>query len=266
MLYYSVAHYFDRPGPLAQIKFDNIKNHVEQFQNTAEPNKEFVLVSFVDAPRGDAWYEDVRKRLEAFCLQLLPEKNYHVIVEFNWGGTIAGLWYTYTYLSSAGKEGYVAHMEEDFGPKNEGWYGAAKASLTRGVVYVGESRTGALKSGNDDHRNRHATHLILGLSEVWTEGGFYFSTIERLGAVSDKIGIFHKGRMDTKYDHDIDGISYGEVGFPTLLHHAGFKISVLRRQSYFRGNWSQRLRLRLRLSAARRRQKVSAFVRWKRLR
>lgn len=52
-----------------------------------------------------------------------------------------------------------------------------------------------------------------------------------------KIGVFHKGNQNTKYDHAKDGIDRGEVGFPTLLHHAGFKFTPLLRKTYFSHDW-----------------------------
>ena len=55
--------------------------------------------------------------------------------------------------------------------------------------------------------------------------------------VEEKVGIFHKGDQNTKYDRMIDGISLGEVGFPTLLHHANFTFSFLPRAKYFRHEW-----------------------------
>ena len=48
--------------------------------------------------------------------KLLPNNKFHIIVPFNWGGTIAALWNVYNFLKD--KEGYVAHFEEDFGPSN----------------------------------------------------------------------------------------------------------------------------------------------------
>ena len=44
---------------------------------------------------------------------------------------------------------------------------------------------------------------------------------------------------DLKYDHILDGISLGEVGFPTLLHHARFNFGVVNRQDYFINEWSE---------------------------
>ena len=242
MLYYSIAGYFDRQGPRNNVRYSNIKKHIGAFLDVKEDNKEFILVSFVDTPRGHVHYGNVKRHLEEFCLRYLPNKNYHVIVEHNWGGTIAALWYAYKFLSSNNREGYVAHMEEDFGPKNNSWYSAAKRKLNDYLIYVGESDAGRIKRGNDDARITHPAFRDtkrLGDPEVWTDGGFYFSTVDRMRAMERRIGIFHKGSQETKYDHILDGISLGEVGFPTLLHHARFNFGVVNRQDYFINEWSE---------------------------
>ena len=116
MLYYSIAHYYDRKGTRSNIKFNNIEHHIRAFLNIEEPDKEFIIISFVDAARGNTYYEKVKKHMEDFCLQYLPKKNYHVEIEFNWGGTIAALWYAYLYIKSqnVSDTAYMAHFEEDF--------------------------------------------------------------------------------------------------------------------------------------------------------
>ena len=152
MLYYSIAHYYDRKGARNSIKYDNIKKHIGAFLNIEEADKEFILVSFIDTPRGEKRYEDIKRHLEDFCQKYLPNKNYHVIIEYNWGGTIAALWYTHMFLSSNKKKGYVVLMEEDFGPKDNHWYSAAKKKLLNNIIYVGESNIGRIKSNNDDNR------------------------------------------------------------------------------------------------------------------
>jgi len=241
MLYYSIAHYYDRRGSRKSIKYDNIRNHINAFLDIEEKEKVFILVSFVNTPRGHLHYKNVKKYLEELCLQYLPNKNYQVIVEFNWGGTIAALWYTYTFLSSNNKEGYVSHMEEDFGPKNSNWYNMANKKLTDNIIYVGESNMGRIKRRNDNGRINSPlfrNQPRLGNPEVWTDGGFYFSTVEKLKIIENKIGIFHKGNVNTKFDHILDGISIGEVGFPTLLTHAGLRFDVLNRSDFFINEWN----------------------------
>jgi hypothetical protein len=240
MLYYSVVHYYDRRSPRKKIKYNNIKKHISAFLNI-EDDKEFILVSFVDTPSGDIHYKNVKENLEKFCLLYLPNKNYHIILKFNWGGTIAGLWYTHLFMCSNNKHGYISLMEEDFGPKNSDWYSAAKEKLTDNIIYVGESNIGRIKSINDDDRITSPMYINqprLKKPEVWTDGGFYFLTEERLKNLEDKIGIFHKGNQYTQYNRIEDGISLGEVGFPTLVYHAGFKFDILNRNDYFINEWN----------------------------
>jgi hypothetical protein len=240
MLYYSVAHYFDVKGSRKGAMYAHISSHIKEFLNTDEMNKEFVLVSFIDSERGNERYDIIKKELEDFCQNQLPHHKVHVIVEYNWGGTIAGLWYSYLYLKSNSLQGYIAHFEEDFGPKNNNWYKDARDNLKEDIIYVGEVNGGRIKRGDDDNRlsrGKHDDQPRLGDPEVWTDGGFYFSTIEKFMLVEEKVGTFHKGDQNTKYDRMIDGISLGEVGFPTLLHHANFTFSFLPRAKYFRHEW-----------------------------
>ena len=135
----------------------------------------------------------------------------------------------------------MAHFEEDFGPRSNEWYAASKDLLTSEKnVYVGESNVGRVKRGNDDGRITNpifAGTRRLGDPEVWTDGGFYFFTVERLDTIDSRIGIFHKGDPKTKYSNTLDGISIGEVGFPTLLHHSGFSFACLDRDAYFINEW-----------------------------
>ena len=47
-----------------------------------------------------------------------------------------------------------------------------------------------------------------------------------------------KGNVNTKYNRILDGISIGEVGFPTLIYHAGLKFDILNRNDYFVNEWN----------------------------
>ena len=143
-------------------------------------------------------------------------------------------------------EGYIAHFEEDFGPilGHDNWYNDSKKLLTDDIQYVGESTIGRIKIADPNTGQNDDGRLIsqpggtrLALPEVWTDGGYYFTTISKLKVVETSIGIFHKGNQNTKYTNFEDGISLGEVGFPTLLHHAGFKFACLIRHTYFNNEW-----------------------------
>ena len=237
MLYYSIAHYYDVRSSKEKTKYENIKNHIYQFNNLNIADKEFIIVTAVDTPREDvARYIDVKKHLYNFCKKIIPNHTVHILVEYNWGGTIAALWNTYLLIETLPKHGYIAHFEEDFISKNTTWYNKAIELLNDDTIYVGESNKGRIKTKNDDNRLSsplYHTQQRLGDPEVWTDGGFYFSSKDKLRQVKEKIGIFHKGDINKKYDRTRDGISLGEVGFPTLLHHNNFKFSVLNRNDYF---------------------------------
>lgn len=70
---------------------------------------------------------------------------------------------------------------------------------------------------------------------AYTDGGYYFSTINNFHKIESKIGIFHKGNTNTKYNHSIDGIILGEVGFPSEIY-LHFNFIGLLREKYFKHN------------------------------
>ena len=241
ILYYSVAHYFDVSSERRNNIYKNIDNHIEQFLNIKEERKEFILISSVDKPRGDIYYQNVKEKLLNYCKQKIKNHPVHIITYYNWGGTIAALWECYKYLNNLSKNGFVAHFEEDFGPRNNKWYPSSKKLLKEDIIYVGESTIGRIKEHNDNNRLTYPlfkNHPRLGDPEVWTDGGFYFSSVKKLRIIDSKIGCFHKGNQNIKYVNILDGISIGEVGFPTLLYHKNLKFDVLNRSKYFINEWN----------------------------
>ena len=133
---------------------------------------------------------------------------------------------------------YVVHFEEDFIPHNIKWYkdSIEKLDSNNNYIYIGESNQNRIKKKNIDgrlHSSAYKNSTRLGNPEVWTDGGFYFLTLKNLKNINDKIGIFHKGDQKIKYERILDGIDLGEVGFPTLLYHVGFRFNVLDRDTYF---------------------------------
>ena len=242
MLYYSVAHYYDVSDKRKKERYNHILRHVGAFLAVKESEKEFILVSAIDTALGSPRYKEVHDDLSGFLEKHLPEHKSHVCIVYNWGGTIAALWHTYQHLKhlDAHADSYIAHFEEDFGPRSNEWYPASKELLTSEEIYIGESNRGRIKMRNDDGRITNpifSGHPRLGDPEVWTDGGFYFSTMQRLKTIDSKVGIFHKGDQNTKYNNTLDGISLGEVGFPTLLYHAGLKFNCLNRTTYFINEW-----------------------------
>ena len=195
ILYYSVAHYFDISSKRKNNKYKNIDNHISQFLNIENEEKEFILISAVDKPRGDIYYKTVKEELSDYCKKKIDKYPVHVIIYYNWGGTIAALWECYNYLNNTYKNGYIAHFEEDFGSKNNNWYLDSIMLLKDDISYVGESNIGRIKQKDDDSRLTSITYKNqprLGNPEVWTDGGFYFSTLSNLGIIEEKIGCFHK--------------------------------------------------------------------------
>lgn len=241
-LFYSVAHYFDVSSERSVNKYRNIDKHIEQFLNINIDDKEFILVSAVDAPRGDIYYRVVEEELVEYCKKKIEKYIIHVIVYYNWGGTIAALWMCYNYLKNKAKEGYISHFEEDFGPINNKWLSDSISLLgSDNYIYIGESNIGRIKQSDDDERLSHFIYenaTRLGSPEVWTDGGYYFSTMNNLKLIDEKIGCFHKGDQNTKYINLVDGIDIGEVGFPTLLYHNDFKFNVIDRLKYFVNEWN----------------------------
>jgi hypothetical protein len=232
MLLYSVCYYYGKN------KLSNLINHLNVFSKIENTDKEFILVSMVDS-HDTNYFNDVEQELSNFIIQYNNSIKFKILSSFNWGGTIVALWLTYNYGKIYDDNCYVAQFEEDFGSHNNIWLEDSIKLLTDEFIYVGENTKGVLKSSNDDGRlsNTYKDSVRLGDPEVWTDGGYYFSTIKRLKMIDEKIGIFHKGDQNTKYINKIDGIDYGEVGFPTILYHNNFRFTSLHRSKYFTNEW-----------------------------
>jgi hypothetical protein len=234
MLLYSICYYYGKN------KQSNIINHLNAFLKIdCHEKKEFVLVNMVDS-HDSQYINQAEHELSEFIIKFNPNISFKIISEFNWGGTIVALWLTYNYGKKYDNSCYIAQFEEDFGPYNNEWLKDSIQLLNEGIIYVGENTNGVLKSGDDDGRLSgyiYRDSVRFGNPEVWTDGGFYFSNMSRLKSIDDKIGIFHKGNQQTKYINKIDGIDYGEVGFPTMLYHNGFRFTTLHRAKYFINEW-----------------------------
>lgn len=251
MLYYSVAFYYER----CKNELDccnNIKKHIEVFLNIEEEDKEFILVCFIDTPRGHINYKNAKNHIEEFCLQQLPNKNYHIMVEYNWGGTIAALWYAYLYIKSRNISDttYIAHFEEDFHSINDKWFVDSKNLLnSTDSVYIGEHTASTSNPEQNEKMCKvvkndtrcHGEYIFKDIyskyncniiDSKYTDGGYYFSNLINLKCIEKKIGIFHKGNQHTKYDHTIDGIILGEVGFPSQIAQF-YNFIGLDRKKYF---------------------------------
>ena len=157
---------------------------------------------------------------------------------FNSSGTIGGLDDTFSYLSNHNMNNfYILYFEEDFYAINMEFLKESIIQLQDDITYVGEITYDKLSIKQTTNRGNallKTSHSYNSDLEVWTDGGYYFTTFERLNVVKNTIGNFHCGDKSTKYNHQIDGIDYGEVGFPTRLFHNNFKFIALPRQLYFR--------------------------------
>jgi hypothetical protein len=233
MLLYSICYYYGKN------KKTNIKNHVDAFSKIKKNGDLFILNTMIDS-KEQCVHEEIKKTLCSFITSIL-DSSFVILTSFNWGGTIVGLWMTYNYGKVNNLNAYIAHFEEDFGPGNNKWLIDSIKLLDDNTYQVGESNIGRIKRENDDNRikdsNSYQNSVRLGNPEVWSDGGYYFSTIAKLKIVESKIGIFHKGDPLVRYNYIKDGIDLGEVGYPTLLYHANLKFKVLNRHDYFINEW-----------------------------
>ena len=156
-----------------------------------------------------------------------------VLHNFNYGGTIAGLYDTFQYMKMiTATDSYLLYFEEDFYATNFTFLEESLRQLP-GHIYVGETTLSCAPFYKDTStRGGNAKHNVH-RHERWKDGGYYFSSYVNLLQIEKAIGTFHKGDQQKRYDHQIDGIDIGEVGFPTLLHHEGFSFIGLPRYNYF---------------------------------
>lgn len=231
MFIYSICYYYGKN------KKSNLYNHIQQFNNLTDvEDKRFIMVIMVDDLNQS---DQIKEEFSNIISQNCPD--FDIITCYNWGGTIVALWLIHKYIENTlPDDTLVTLFEEDFGPKDSSWFNDAMTKLEDDIIYVGETTTGKIKRENDDGRKTGAQHRnthMFGHPEVWTDGGFYFTTSNRLKIIEEKIGIFHKGNHETKYSNQIDGIAFGEVGFPTQLNNVGLKFTPLYRHDYFINEW-----------------------------
>lgn len=142
---------------------------------------------------------------------------------FNYGGTIAGLYDAFMYIKDKKEyDSYLLYFEEDFYPFNLNFLEESLKYLSDNI-YIGEV-TREIPS----YKERNIVKY-----QRWTDGGYYFSSYYKLLQIEEKIGCFHKGNKTIRYDHFIDGIELGEVGFPSEVHSAGLSFIGLPRSLYF---------------------------------
>ena len=239
MLLYSICYYYGKNNN------SNLINHLNSFLKINSDEKEFVLVNMVDSHDTD-YFNKIEDKLSNIILHYDNSIKFKIISSFNWGGTIVALWLTYNYGKIYDDNTYVAQFEEDFYAINDKWLEDSKKLLNStesNYIYIGEHIPPANlqliqnnikltpKKEFTDIINKYCNSSYTNC--CWTDGGFYFSTIQNLKLIETKIGIFHKGTSKEKYNHYIDGIVLGEVGFPTILYNNNFKFIGLYRHNYF---------------------------------
>ena len=152
--------------------------------------KEFILVNMVDSRDVD-----YLNKIEVELSQIIANYNNHIkfkiISSFNWGGTIVALWLTYNYGKIYDDNTYVAQFEEDFYTINDKWLEDSKKILNStesNYIYIGEHIPPAnlplIKNNIKLTPKKEFTDIINKYCNssytncCWTDGGFYFSTIQ----------------------------------------------------------------------------------------
>ncbi len=253
-LVYGIQYYHTRG------REGNIGRHVEAFCKCDAPRKTFAIVAAMDdtdcTTRKAAAGALRRRTEEAVRLRTGSDADVVVLHDFNWGGTVAGLELLWRHCQSECPAAHLAFYEEDFHPLSRDWLPASLDLLEQGCIYVGEhaynpkhhsesfdgQRPRFVKHLPVDRRRRgstgafkdiHASYgLVTGGASTYTDGGFYFSTVVGFARVYDAIGSFHKGDRTTKWDHLIDGVVLGEVGFPSEVARC-FQFRGLPRSDFF---------------------------------
>jgi len=235
-LIYSICYYYGKN------KFKNILNHINSYKNI-DCEKKFIVFITIDSFDKE-YHNKVKNEIINKIKLILDISEVIILTDYNWGGTIQALYEIYLYLEHLySKKIYIAHFEEDFIPINNKWYIDSKTLLEKNnYIYIGEHCP-----SKKEFKNNIKVAVKIDFIKIinkynnktyenkcyWTDGGFYFSSINNFEIIKNKIGTFHKGNKNEKYNHYIDGIVLGEVGFPTLLHYNNLKFTGLYRSNYF---------------------------------
>lgn len=248
MLIYGICYYY------GVNKIKNIINHVNAFNNIKKTDDIFCLNIMVDSDDNNL-YTEIENKFSKM-LEINNIVNYKILVDYNSGGTILGLYNTFNYFKNNDRKDYIAFFEEDFYGINDKWLNDSINKLNNNNhIYIGEHQPsgGAVLNDNylhlkekniydmdktncwnlsfSDILNKHNCKISDDNILCWTDGGYYFSSIDNFNKIYEKIGIFHKGNKK-KYNHEIDGIILGEVGFPSQIKKH-FNFIGLMRNKYF---------------------------------
>lgn len=113
MLIYGICYYYKTN------KVQNIINHIKCFNNIKKDNDIFCLNIMIDSFDNKLYMEIENKFGE--LLQLNGILNYKILVDFNSGGTVLGLYNTFNYFKNNNENDYIAFFEEDFYSINDNW-------------------------------------------------------------------------------------------------------------------------------------------------
>lgn len=241
MLIYGICYYY------GVNKTQNIINHINAFNNIKKMNDVFCLNIMVDSHDNNL-YTEIENKFSNF-LKLNEIINFKILVDYNSGGTILGLYNTFKYFKDNDDNDYIAFFEEDFYSINNNWLRDTINLLNeKDYIYIGSTNGNSpIKTDVLDKIQRESinSNKLLNYKNVllnhnaklsdklyWTDGGFYFSTIGKFNKIYEKIGIFHKGNKKIKYNHGIDGVILGEVGFPSQIKKY-FNFTALKQSDYF---------------------------------
>lgn len=220
-------------------KKENILKHISVYNKLKETYPEHTFQMILNIMIDDKDEINRQHIIDLISHEInASTNNIKLTHNYNYGGTIAGLYDTYVYMKQYNlTDYYVMYFEEDFTATNMGFITISLELLnTHNYDYIGETTklTQSIKiEGSRGNSKIKVSRNYNSETEYWTDGGYYFSSYEKLNKIYNKIGRFHKGNIDIKYDHAIDGIDYGEVGFPTLLKYNGFNFIGLPRKQYF---------------------------------
>ena len=240
-VFYGICYYYGKNNKY------NIRDHLLKFLEIKE-NKKFIININIDS-KDVFLHNNVKKEVREYIKGIISEEVI-ILTEYNWGGTIQGLWNCYRYIKNLNLgNSYMCFFEEDFLPFNNNFLeDSFKLLEEKKYIYIGEHtpakilrdnientkfyKNDSRRQGKFKFKDIYKSFNLNITDSHYTDGGFYFSSIKNLGLIEEKIGIFHKGDQNKKYHHFIDGIALGEVGFPSLVS-VYFKFTGLQRNKYF---------------------------------
>lgn len=241
IIFYGICYYHGKNNK------DNIRTHLSKFSKIKK-NKKFIIIVTVDS-KDVFFHDDVKEEISKYIKDVYTGEVI-VLTCYNWGGTVQGLWSCYRYIKKLNIENsYLCFFEEDFYPFNDNFLEDSLRLLNeKNYIYIGEHtpaknpkenlkntkfyKNDRRSQGKNKFQDIYNSFNLNITDSHYTDGGFYFSSVKNLSLVEEKIGIFHKGDQNKKYDHFIDGIALGEVGFPSQIS-VYFKFIGLQRKKYF---------------------------------